>query len=312
MARAVLKAARKTVAVAEISSLADKWIAFAQVKPESIKTYRKGIKNLAKWFAANKIAKPSRESLIEYRQYLGQTYSVSTANLYLSTARQFFNFLYVEKLMEEDITIKVKSFKNSNLHKKSSLTVAMVKAVGKSFDNSTLKGARDLAIFALMSSCGLRSIEVVRANIKNLEVVEDTTLLYVQGKGCNCADKAVVVPANVFNLIQQYLKIRGDVSSNAPLFASCSRRNLGGRLTTTSISRLIKNALRQNGYDSARFSCHSLRHSAATNSLRAGASLLEVQQLLRHSSIAVTQIYLDELNLLKNRAAHLASAAYGW
>ncbi|MBK7141481.1 MAG: tyrosine-type recombinase/integrase [bacterium] len=85
-----------------------------------------------------------------------------------------------------------------------------------------------------------------------------------------------------------------------PLFASVSYRNSRQRLSTRSIRRIVKVALRQCGLDSARLSAHSLRHTAVTLSLQGGASPQEAQAMARHSSIETTMIYAHNID----RIAH--------
>ena len=73
----------------------------------------------------------------------------------------------------------------------------------------------------------------------------------------------------------------------------------------------MKGAMKAAGYDSKRLTAHSLRHTDATTALQKGASLRDVQQVLRHTSITVTQVYLHELDRLNNNAEDLNAAAFG-
>ena len=65
------------------------------------------------------------------------------------------------------------------------------------------------------------------------------------------------------------------------------------------------------GYNSKRLTAHSLRHTAATTAINSGANLRQVQQVMRHSSINVTTIYLHDLDRLNNNAEELNAAAFG-
>lgn len=312
MTKAVSKVDAGQIQAGSLFNLADKWIAFVQVSASSRKTYEKGIKRFKDYMTANQIITPTRGDMVSYREYLGRKYQPTTANLYLTATKLFFEFLAVEGYIEKNPCEHLKGFKIKTTHKKAALSVSMTKTVINKFDTSTLAGKRDKSLYALMTSCGLRCIEVVRANISDIEQVSGVIRLNVQGKGRTQKDAAVTIPAGVYSLICEYLKARGVVNADSPLFASVSNRNFGGRLTTTSISRIIKHALREGGYDSPRLTAHSLRHTAATVSLKNGASLREVQDLLRHSNIAVTQIYLHELDTLKNPASSIAASAFGF
>lgn len=292
-------------------NLVARWISFSQVSTASEKSYRKGIRRLSEYCAEKKIREFSREMFVAYRDFLVSKYSGSTVNLYLTAAKLFCSFLQLEGILANNPSERLKGVKISNEHKKDALSAVDTKAILSSFDTSTLKGKRDKALYALMTTAGLRTVEVARATVEDLEICGDKIFLRVQGKGHVEKDAKIRVPSGVYDLIQDYLNARTDVKDSSPLFASVARRNFGDSMTTTSISRIIKTALKAAGYNSRRLTAHSLRHTAATAMLMAGATLREVQQSLRHSSIVVTQIYLHELDRLNNRAECLAAAAFG-
>ncbi len=296
-----------------VADLAARWIQFAQVSASSRKAYGKGIKRLQEYLTANNISNtPARAELLNYREYLGNKYQATTANLYLTSCKLFFQFLATEGYITKNPSEHLKGYKISSEHKKAALSVSMTKAVVSKIDTSTLAGKRNLAMYQLMTCCGLRCIEGVRANVGDFENFGGVIRLHIQGKGRNDKSSSVNVPAGVYQKILEYLKARGNVGKNDPLFASVSNRNFGGRLTTVSVSRIIKSIFRNANFDSPKLTAHSLRHSAATNSLKAGASLLEVQQLLRHQKISTTQIYLEEISALENTASTRAANAFGF
>lgn len=311
MSKGVLKVETGLIEVDKLFELKTRWLSFAQVSKSSISAYSKGIKRLQEYFTAHQLTTPNRADLMAYREYLGEEYQPTTANLYLTAAKLFFQFLAVEGVVAVNPAEHLKGFKVSQEHKKAALSPEMTKAVLSKFDTSTQKGLRDKAMYALMTTCGLRCIEIARANVEDMVKTGSVYQLLVQGKGHNQKDSTVNVPPGVYNLLVEYLGTRGKLSAVSPLFASVSRRNFGGRLTTVSISRIIKSAMRRADFDSPRLTAHSLRHSAATTALQSGASLREVQQMLRHTQIGTTQIYLHELETIQNRASTLAAASIG-
>ena len=147
---------------------------------------------------------------------------------------------------------------------------------------------------------GVRTVEIVRADVADIQLRDGKYFLYVQGKGRNDKSECVQIAPSVYSLISDYLASRTDKNEN--LFASVSHRNFGGRLNTTTISILVKDMMRRAGFDSERLTAHSLRHTAATIALQAGASLRQVQQVLRHKSVNVTEIYLHDLDRMANNA----------
>jgi integrase len=86
---------------------------------------------------------------------------------------------------------------------------------------------------------------------------------------------------------------------DAPLFASLSNRNGGGRLTTRTLRRIIKARLRAIGIDSDRLTAHSVRHTCITLALQAGATVQEAQALARHANINTTLIYAHNIDRIK-------------
>lgn len=292
-------------------NLVEKWISFSQVSAASEKSYRKGIKRFAEYVAENSISTLNRENLIAYREMLAKKYSPSTTNLYISAIKLFLRFLQLEGVLTVNPAEHLKGLKIEKSHKKDALSINDTKKILNSIDTSTLKGKRDLALYSLMTTSGLRTVEICRADIGDIVQHGNKYFLYVCGKGRSEKSESVQISAGVYEMIQNYLRERGELKNSAPLFASVSHRNFGGRLLTTSISRIIKSIFRRAGYNSRRITAHSLRHTCATTALLAGATLRQVQQVLRHKSITVTEIYISELNRFANDTESLVAKTFG-
>ena len=203
----------------------------------------------------------------------------------------------------------MKSAKVDHEHKKDALTVKQCQALLQAIDISTQKGKRDRAIISLMMTAGLRTIEIVRANIEDLHTLGDSVYLSVQGKGHDDKSAKILVASQVHNFIQEYLETRENFSKTEPLFTSTSRRNFNQRMDTQSISKLVKNKLREISLDDARYTAHSLRHTAATQALLNGVSLTQVQQVLRHTNINTTLIYTHNIERMKNKSEQTVADA---
>lgn len=169
-------------------------------------------------------------------------------------------------------------------------------------DTASVRGLRDRAIILLMATSGLRDIEVVRANGTDLQLQTDFMALFIQGKGHTEKADYVKVAQPVQNAIEAYQRARPSMGDPLPLFASLSRQNPGQRLTTRSLSRIIKGRFRDAELDSPRLTAHSLRHTAATLNLQYGGTLEETRQLLRHTSLNTTLIYAHALEKAQNRS----------
>jgi len=286
-----------------------RFAAYLDAAPRTIETYTKNLRQLFNYFRMNGIRKPQREDIIAFRDELKASgHKPTTVQGYITAARLFFSWTAQEGLYP-NIAERIKGAKLNRDHKKDYLTSRQVKDVLKHIDRETLQGKRDYAILFTMITCGLRTIEVSRADIEDLRTLGDNTVLYVQGKGREEKTEFIKVTAPAERAIREYLKARGSAKETEPLFASCSNNNRGERMTTRSISALSKKSLQRAGFDSPRLTAHSLRHTAVTLSLLAGKRIEEVQQFARHANIATTMIYNHSLDAAKNGCSEAITAA---
>ena len=282
------------------------WIKFCDVKPETQKTYLKSIKQFYLYLDAQGIFNPCRDDVIAFRDSLLLTHKVTTCRLYLTAVKMFIRWL-ASKGICANFADNIKGVKVPTTHNRDALTLDESKAVIKSFKGTDIKTLRDKAIMALMLSCGLRSIEVVRLDCGDIEKRRGKIFIRVHGKARDGKVDKIQLPPQVFSLIQSYLKMRGKVKTDDPLFCATSHRNLGQRLETQTISRLAKKSFRAVGIDSPRITCHSCRHSAATNMLIFGVDIAKVQQTLRHRNPATTQIYRHDLDEFNNDSTNIVA-----
>lgn len=280
--------------------LFNRFIAYLDATEKTVNTYTTSLKQLFAYLAANDIRQPQREDIIAYRDELAATgHKPTTIQNYITAAKIFFKWTAQEGAYP-NIADHIKGAKIDKGHKKDYLTSGQVKEILQTIDRSTPQGLRDYAIVFLMVTGGLRDIEVSRANIEDLRAAGDNTALYIQGKGRQEKTEYIKISAPVEKAIRTYLQTRPNAAADEPLFASLSNNSQGGRLTTRSVSRIVKGAMQRAGYNSERLTAHSLRHTAVTLSLLAGNSLEEVQQFARHANLNTTMIYNHSLDMAKN------------
>lgn len=292
-------------------ALFTRWVSFVEAKPRTIEAYRKAINYFLQWTHANGVTNPTRADILAYRDYLKATHKPTTVKSYLAAVKLFFQWTAQEGIFP-NIADHIKGAKLNNEFKKDYLTSKQVSKLLNTVKKDDLTGLRDYAIIALMVTSGLRTVEVTRANIGDLRTVADFTALYIQGKGRDEKTEYVKVVQQVDDAIRAYLKARGETNEQAPLFASTSNNNKGGRLTTRSISGLCKSNLVEAGFNSERLTAHSLRHTTATLNLLNGGTPTETQQLLRHKNINTTMIYSHAIERAKNNSEErVAKAIFG-
>lgn len=288
-----------------------RFIAYLDSKPRTVQTYDCALHQFFSWMGEKGITRPQRDHILAYRDDLLARAKPTTVQAYMVAVRLFFRWTAQEGLYP-DIADKIKGAKlNSKRHKRDALTAEQVRKILQGITRNTLQGRRDYAIVALMVTGGLRDIEVVQANIEDLRQGPGGTVLYIQGKGWDSKDEYISLARPVEDGIRAYISDRGNLDGKAPLFASISNNSRGGRMSTRSISAIVKGRMLAAGIDSERLTAHSLRHTAGTLNLLNGGTLQETQQLLRHSNINTTMIYLHNLERAANQSEQrIASAIF--
>lgn len=291
------------------AELFKRYIDFLDSSPKTVETYTRALRQLFNYFSFNGITQPTRADILAFRDDLKASgHKPTTVQSYITATKIFFSWTEQEGLYP-NVADHLKGAKLDREHKKDYLASRQVKEVLAGVDRSTEQGLRDYAMLFLMVTGGLRTIEVSRANIGDLRTLGDNSVLYVQGKGREEKTDYVKLSAPAEQAIRAYLKARGEKTEEAPLFSSTSNNNKGARLTTRSVSGIVKKRLQQAGYDSEKLTAHSLRHTAVTLSLLAGKDITEVQQFARHANIATTMIYNHALDKAKNGCSEAITQA---
>jgi integrase/recombinase XerC len=284
------------------SELFDRYERQLDAEPKTIATYSRALKQLKVYFAEHGITEPNRQNIMDFRDSLKVNHKPTTVQAYLIAARLFFRWLESEGLYP-NIAEHVKGVKLDRDNKRDYFNADQIKSILNRIDRTTIQGRRDYAILALMVTCGLRTIEVSRANIADLRQLGGITILNIQGKKHEERVDYVKVSATVESIIRASLADRKTVKNTDPLFVSSSNKNTGERLTTRSISRIVKTHLVNAGFNSSTQTAHSLRHTAVTLALLAGKSIYETQEFARHADISTTTIYAHALDKAENTCA---------
>jgi len=292
----------------DMNRLIDIFIEEVDIKPKSQKTYRQALVQFVKYIGE----KPNmidRVDIINYKKSLFKRGLKNTSvAVYIAAVRQLFEYLESAQIFP-NIARNIKMPKIVKEFKRSDLTVKQVKELLGSIKLNTPYNIRDYAIINLMLRTGLRDIEVHRADIGDIEQREEATVLKIQRKGHDAKDKLVILRPATLKPIFKYLKGLDDHSPDNPLFISLSDQHYGHRLDPGSISRIVKTRLRKAGIDSKYYTAHSLRHTAATVALKAGAPIEKVKEMLGHESIDTTLLY-THMNRFEDSAESAISKAF--
>ena len=254
-------------------------------------SYRSILLRWANYLKSKRIYSPNKRDVIAYKEKIAKSTGSASIQKTIVVLRGFYKYLKLSGKYD-DITYGVRGAKVEKTFKKNPLEIdEIMKLISKAKEESTISIShlRNYAIIVLMVTTGMRTIEVVRANINDLMIHKNKKRLYIQGKGRDGKDEYVKLSEEVYEVLSDYLNKRND--DYDPLFIS-HKGQVGSRLTTRTIRGIIKDLLRAIDIDDKRYSAHSLRHSLATILIKnAHGTLAEAQQILRHKDISTTEIY---------------------
>ena len=273
------------------------------VAEKSRATYERSLRQFILWLyeSGRHTLELQREDILAYKEYLAGSKSAYTVTLYLTSVRKLYQWLESNRIYP-DITRGIKGAKKPKGFRKDTLSQEQLRETLGSIGMQSLEGQRDYAIFNLMARTGLRDIEVSRALVEDIRMEQGQEVLWIQGKGRDSKDDFVILTPEALKPIKAYLKARGRVKKDEPIFCSNSDRNRGEALSTRSISRIIKNSMRAVGLDDSRLTAHSLRHTAISLSILGGASLQQAQAMARHTDSKTTLVYFHNLERISSGA----------
>ena len=202
----------------------------------------------------------------------------------LSSIRSFYQFLIRHGLVAKNPALEVSAPKSDKPLPKTcdAETLDQLLRVDNNEEDLLL---RDVAIFELIYSSGLRLAELVGINLDDIDLQQRQ--LVVTGKGNKT--RYLPVGARAVSAVQRWLGVRPGLCRDAnqkALFLSKPGNRISARSVQSRLNRLIElQALGQ------KLSPHVLRHSFATHLLESSSDLRAVQELLGHANIATTQVY---------------------
>lgn len=296
-------------------------------KPQTLATYRRNFERFFFWYGESQ--QPiSRQLVKSYRRYLESILltpenenragekmkdhngnelpfntfiSPYTATTYLTTVKAFISWLNAEAGIP-NFAKKLDAFTNSSVgHSKDILSKDQLMEL-----LTTSQNLRDAALIRLTFICAFRTIEIVRANIGDIRNRDGEHVIYYQKKGSETKNKIKVIPPDTYKLLMRYIATRKTAKPTDPLFVGECNRNNGGRMTTRSVSRIIKETLREAQMISPKLTAHSLRHTAITFAIKEGATPNEAKDLAGHVSFKTTyDTYYHEYQRIENAAEKL-------
>ena len=252
------------------------------MSPNTVASYCSDVKKFAE-FHNDALEKADPDAVISYLSSRKKLSERSQARL-LSSLRSFYDWLILEKIIEENPCDKV-DMPKLGVYLPTVLSVEEVEAIIDSVQREDWFGLRDKAILEVLYGCGLRVSEAVELKISGVYL--DEGFLRVIGKG----NKERLVPLGEMagDALRNYLDSRpapADAESDDILFLN----RFGKRFSRVSMFNLVKKQALAAGI-TKELSPHTFRHSFATHLVENGADLRVVQEMLGHESITTTEVY---------------------
>lgn len=210
--------------------------------------------------------------------------SAGSAKGRVAELRALLRFLYLEGLIPLQLGGAVPPVGGWRLATIPPLVSAQeVQRVVDSCDTASTVGVRDRAIMLLVARLGLRSVEVARLELDDLDWRHGE--LMVRGKGRR--EDRLPLPTEVGEALSAYLTGRGRVPGSRRVFLTC--RAPSGPIRADLVNDVIERGCKRSGL--AQFGPHRMRHALAGELLRQGVGLVTISQVLRHQDLATTAVY---------------------
>jgi site-specific recombinase XerD len=209
---------------------------------------------------------------------------IGSAKLMVTALRSFLGFLHVEGVLAQSLVAAVPSVAGSRLAGvPKGLAAGQVQQLLASCDRCTAIGRRDFAVLTMLVRLGLRAGEIVALELGDIDWRSGELL--VRGKGDR--RECLPLPVDVGLAVVDYLRAGRPASRCRQVFLRTRAPHRA--LTSGGVTAIVLGAAQKAGLPPT--GAHRLRHTAATAMLHAGASLMEVGQVLRHRSLLSTTIY---------------------
>lgn len=261
-----------------------------ELDKKTLKAYRI---DLRQYFAFICCEEPDREKIEEYITELHKKYKQKTVKRKIASLKAFYNYL------EEEEIISRNPFRKIKVKFKETLTLPRVipreeieMLLNYMYDCLKENGLtgykyklRDIAVVEVLFATGAREYEI--SNIREDSVNLNSGQIRIMGKGGKERYVQISNSSVLAILKKYYMENENEIKKSGCFFIN----NRGNRYTEQSIRAMLKKYAKQAGIE-RNITPHMFRHSFATYLIEEGVDVSCVQQILGHSSIKITQIYI--------------------
>ena len=255
--------------------------------PHTCSNYRRDLERFRGYLQTRDITTWEQAGHREVSDYAAQRFRQGrksrTIQRELSSLRSFYQYLVRQGLLKQNPAQEVSAPKPGKPLPKTSDAETIDRLLNVKDDDPLL--LRDVAIFELIYSSGLRLAELVGIDLDDIDL--EQRQLRVTGKGNKT--RYLPIGGKAVEAVQRWLKLRPDYcrdTNQSALFLS----QRGQRISARNVQQRLRQLILRQGIGQ-NLSPHMLRHSFATHMLESSSDLRAVQELLGHANIATTQVY---------------------
>ena len=255
----------------------------------TIKSYRSDLKKLEFYLSKTSAKKLSFIDPDIVRGFLyeqSKRVSAKTQGRIISSLKTFFNFLVLEKLINDS---PIENIDYPKIDSKIPLVLTtdeIDKLISCAFSKKF--GLRNQTIIEIMYSCGLRVSELTEMKISN--IFFDESLIKILGKGNK--ERFIPLSSTAKKLLYNYITYnRKNLSQDKQSIDIVFLNNRGKKLTRVMVYNIINDAALEAKINK-KISPHTLRHSFATHLIENGADIISIQKMMGHENVVTTEKYL--------------------
>ncbi|MDA2637505.1 tyrosine-type recombinase/integrase [Bacillus cereus] len=294
-------------------------------RESTIKGYEKAVRYFIQWYEENysnfgtyyetfedSIKDIRIDHLIDYRKYLlettsvtGKPYSFDTISLRVNCIKDFFTFLYNQKLIEVNPAQNLKSIryvKESQvkwLTKEEKATLLRYVEDPKILEKNEWRGYRNLAVVNIMLLAGLRISEVSELKLKD---IEEGFILIRSSKGMK--GRKLPINHDLGKILTKWLDVRNNKDKYKDSeYVFLSQR--GSQFTEMGITKLFITLQKKTGISD--LTAHTLRHTFCHDLVIKGVPVHMIAEYAGHSSLKTTMIYITSSHTEKKAAVEKLS-----
>lgn len=247
-------------------------------KPKTITIYKCVFKHLNSLFKDKELNTFNTDDINQYKILRKKSISEISCNIELRTMKKFFRFAYKTDMTIRDISNKIELYRIKDDRRKN-FTEGELKTIFESINDKTLKD-----ICSITYLTGSRRNEVLNIKYQDIDFEDGLINIYQEKPVKEHGLKSLHITDELKEILKDYFYNE----DNTYKFFTPEQKlfNLSGSY----VSHKFKKILRQNKIDDY-LHFHSLRHSTATDLLKRGAAISNVQFILGHSSVKVTEGY---------------------